>query len=216
MYDGSGYDQDLVSYEAVVFDIPTENTRSHHHRSRADSSSGSSSSSYQATTTSGGDGGARRNKKTQRGEDEDEGSFFHKQKPGQGASGSSSSSSKSQTTYQGSGSSYATGSGGSSSPSGGAYSAPETKSGVCKQVLLEEEEVEVVFSATKDKATITTLLGTCANPTHPLPTLGGGCVVECEHLEDLCMVTPLNSHAFIAPANFKSIDNYYPVMCRWA
>jgi hypothetical protein len=82
-------------------------------------------------------------------------------------------------------------------------------------VLLEEEEVEVVFSATRDKATITTLLGTCANPTHPLPTLGGGCVVECEHLEDLCMLTPLNSHAFIAPANFKSIDNYYPVMCRW-
>lgn len=98
---------------------------------------------------------------------------------------------------------------------GSGYAPMHAAKNVCKQVLLEEEEVEVVFTPTKDKATVTTLLGTCANPNHPLPTLGGGCVVECQHVEDLCNITPLNSHAFLAPANFKSMDNYYPVMCRW-
>lgn len=111
-------------------------------------------------------------------------------------------------------STYGSGAGGDSYP--GSYSPlPPSNKNICKQVLLEEEEVEVVFTPHKDKATITTLLGTCANPNHPLPTLGGGCVVECQHVEDLCNITPLNSHVFLAPANFKSIDNYYPVMCRW-
>ena len=81
-------------------------------------------------------------------------------------------------------------------------------------MLIEEEEVEVEFDAHQDKATISTLLGTCSNPTHPLPTLGGGCVVECEDINDLRSITPLNSHSFVAPSNFKSIDNYFPVMCR--
>jgi len=85
---------------------------------------------------------------------------------------------------------------------------------LCRQVLLEEEEVEVLFTPHKDRATVTTLLGTCSNPNHPLPTLGGGCVVECENVEDLVSITPLNSHVFVSPANFKSLDNYYPVMCR--
>lgn len=112
-------------------------------------------------------------------------------------------------------STYGSGAGGDSYP--GSYTPlPSSNKNICKQVLLEEEEVEVVFTPNKDKATITTLLGTCANPNHPLPTLGGGCVVECQHMEDLCNITPLNSHVFLAPANFKSIDNYYPVMCRWA
>jgi hypothetical protein len=116
---------------------------------------------------------------------------------------------------------YKRGAGGSSdyhSPGegypGSGYTPLAPNKNVCKQVLLEEEEVEVFFTPNKDKATITTLLGTCANPNHPLPTLGGGCVVECQDVADLCSITQLNSHVFAAPANFKSMDNYYPVMCR--
>lgn len=85
---------------------------------------------------------------------------------------------------------------------------------MCKQVLLEEEEAVLEWDS-DDKATITTLQGTCANAKHPLPTLGGGCAVECEHDADLLKVTALGSHAFAAPAHFAPVPGYFPVSCSF-
>jgi hypothetical protein len=59
-----------------------------------------------------------------------------------------------------------------------------------------------------------TTQGTCANKVHPLPTLGGGCAIECEHDVDLLRITAVGSHSFSAPAHFKPVSNYYPVSCR--
>lgn len=83
---------------------------------------------------------------------------------------------------------------------------------MCKQVLLEEEDVSLECGH-DDKATITTLQGTCSNHKHPLPTLGGGCLVECTHDEDLLKITEMGSHTFTAPAHFKPVEHYYPVSC---